>query len=147
VYAIYFLFLWNQPTDSLERIGSNMPAVLLRRLLFPPWIYLRGMFLVLFTFSRPSFLLGHAYPHGVWFYYPVVLALKSQPGFLGLLLLALVLGLARKRKKESAAAPVIPPELRMHWRALWISLVVFVAVCVLSHFDISLRHFSVPLPF
>ena len=74
-----------------------------------------------------------------------MLALKSPPGFLGLLLLALVLGLARKRKKESAAVPVIPPELRMHWRALWISLVVFVAVCVLSHFDISLRHFSVPL--
>jgi hypothetical protein len=75
----------------------------------------------------------------------VVLALKSQLGFLGLLLLAFVLGLARKVKRESVAAVVIPPELRMHWRTLWVSLVVFAAVCLLSHFDISLRHFSVPL--
>jgi 4-amino-4-deoxy-L-arabinose transferase-like glycosyltransferase len=145
VYTFYFVFSWNQPSDSLERIGTAIPALLLRRLLFPPWIYLRGMFLILFTFSRPSFLLGHAYPHGVWFYYPVVLALKSQLGFLGLLLLALVLGLTRKVKREPVAATVIPPELRMHWRTLWVSLVVFVAVCMLSHFDISLRHFSVPL--
>ena len=144
VYAFYFVFSWNQPTNGLDRIGGSVAGLMLRRLLLPPAIYLGGAVLVLFNFSRPSFLLGHAYPHGVWFYYPVVFALKSQLGFLGLLLLTLVLGLARKRKREFAGA-AIPPELQMHWRTVWATLVVFVAVCMLSHFDISVRHFSVPL--
>jgi hypothetical protein len=144
IYAFYFVFSWNQPTDNLQRIGNSIPALVLRRLILPPASYLGGMFFVLFTFSRAAFLLGRAYPHGVWFYYPVVLALKSQLGFLGLLLLALLLGLTRNRPTGSRPA-AIPPELRMQWRTLWVTLVVFTGVCVLSRFDISVRHFSVPL--
>jgi len=141
--VFYFVFSWNQPTIALERIGSGVPALVLRRLLLPLVVYLLGSFMVLLTFSRSSFLFGHVYPHGVWFYYPVVFALKSQLGFLGLLMLSLVLGLARRRKKESTEV-TIPPELQMHWRTIWVTLAVFAAVCMLSHFDISVRHFSVP---
>ena len=144
VYAFYLVLSWNQPTDSLQRIGSSVPALVLRRLLLPPATYLGGMFLVLFTFGRSTFLLGHVYPQGVWFFYPVVFALKSQLGFLGLLLLTAFLGLVRQRSKRLSAA-AIPPELGMHWRTLWVTLVVFAGVCVVSHFDISVRHFSVPL--
>jgi hypothetical protein len=143
VYLFYFVFSWNQPTTILERMGSGAFAVGLRRLLFPPVVYLGGAVLVLFGFSRPSFLFGQVYPHGIWFYYPVVLTLKSQLGFLGLLLLSLVLGLTRRRKAKPIAG-VVPPELQMHWRTIWVTLVVFTAVCMLSHFDISVRHFSVP---
>jgi hypothetical protein len=143
VYAFYLVLSWNQPTANLQRIGSSVPALVLRRLLLPPSTYLGGMFLVLFTFSRSTFLLGHAYRQGVWFYYPVVFVLKSQLGFLGLLLLTLLLGFARKRS-ERFVALAVPPELCMHWRTIWVTLVVFVAVCMLSHFDISVRHFSVP---
>ncbi|MGA7412159.1 MAG: glycosyltransferase family 39 protein [Bryobacteraceae bacterium] len=143
VYVFYFVFSWNQPTSILERIGSDVPALVLRRLLLPLVLYLGGMFMVLFTASRPSFLFGHVYPHGIWFYYPVVFALKSQLGFLGLLMLSLILGLVRKRRAKSATK-AIPLELQMHWRTLWVTLVVFTAVCMLSHFDISVRHFSVP---
>jgi hypothetical protein len=143
VYAFDFFFSWNQPTIILERIGSDVPALLLRRLLFPLVVYLGGAVMVLFGFSRSSFLLGSIYPHGVWFYYPVVFALKSQLGFLGLLMLSLVLGLARRRKGKSTAC-AIPPELQMQWRTIWVTLVVFTAACMLSHFDISVRHFSVP---
>jgi hypothetical protein len=144
VYAFYLVLSWNEPTDSLQRIGSSVPALVLRRLLLPLVTYLGGMFLVLFTFSRATFLLGHAYRQGVWFYYPVVVALKSQLGFLGLLVMTLVLALAPKRSRPTIGA-AIPSELRMHWRTVWVTLVVFAGVCILSHFDISVRHFSVPL--
>lgn len=33
----------------------------------------------------------------------------------------------------------------MHWRVLWVGLLVFTGACVLSPLDISIRHFSVPL--
>jgi 4-amino-4-deoxy-L-arabinose transferase-like glycosyltransferase len=144
VYAFYLVLSWKQPTDNLQRIGSSVPALVLRRLLLPPATYLGGMFLVLFTFGRSTFLLGHIYRQGVWFFYPVVFALKSQLGFLGLLLLTALLGLDRKRSR-GFVGPTIAPELRMHWRTLWVTLVVFAGVCIVSHFDISVRHFSVPL--
>jgi 4-amino-4-deoxy-L-arabinose transferase-like glycosyltransferase len=141
VYAVYFVLSWNQPTTSLARLGSSLPAMALRRLLMPASIYLSGAVLVLFTFGRATFLLGQGYPHGVWFFYPVVFALKSQLGFLGLLLLSVVLAIRGRGRNIGA----IPDELQMHWRTLWVTLLVFAAVCMLSRFDISIRHFSVPL--
>jgi hypothetical protein len=110
----------------------------------PPWLYLRGVFMVLISASRPTFILGHSYPHGVWFYFPVVFVLKSPLGFLGLLALAVVLALRQKRR-EKANAPTIPAELAIHWRVLWVALIVFTGFCLLSRLDLSIRHFSVPL--
>ena len=144
VYLFYFIFSLNQSTDVLYRLGHGSAAVPLRRLLMPPWLYLRGVLLVLITGSRPTFILGHAYPHGVWFYFPVVFVLKSPLGFLGLLVLALGLALRQKRRDEGNTA-TIPAELAIHWRVLWVSLVVFTVFCLLSRLDISIRHFSVPL--
>jgi hypothetical protein len=97
-----------------------------------------GAVLVLFGFNRPAFLLGHVYPKGVWFYYPVVFVLKAPLGFLGLLLLQLWLGVYRGKKGLLAG-------LQVEWRVLWVTLVVFTVVCVLSGFDINIRHFSVPI--
>jgi hypothetical protein len=142
VYLFYFIFSLNQSTDVLYRIGHGPAAVALRRLLMPPWLYLRGVFFVLLTGSRPTFILGHAYPHGVWFYFPVLFLLKSPPGFLGLLALALALWQKRRDEGNSAA---IPAELAIHWRVLWVALVVFTGFCMLSRLDISIRHFSIPL--
>ena len=144
VYLFYFIFSLNQSTDVLYRIGHGPAAVPLRRLLMPPWLYLRGVFFVLLTGSRPTFILGHAYPHGVWFYFPVLFLLKSPPGFLGLLALALALALWQKRRDEGNPA-AIPAELAIHWRVLWVALVVFTGFCMLSRLDLSIRHFSIPL--
>ena len=144
VYLFYFIFSLNQSTDVLYRLGHGSAAAPLRRLLMPPWLYLRGVLLVLITGSRPTFILGHAYPHGVWFYFPVVFVLKSPLGFLGLLVLALGLALRQKRRDEGNT-PTIPAELAIHWRVLWVSLVVFTVFCLLSRLDISIRHFSIPL--
>ncbi|MGD0202182.1 MAG: glycosyltransferase family 39 protein [Bryobacteraceae bacterium] len=144
VYAFYFIFSWNQPTDALDRLGQGPAWDPLRRLLMPAWLYLRGLLVVLMSSVRPTFILGHAYSHGVWFYFPVLLLLKSPLGFLGLLALALVVALNRKRGGQGNL-PAIPEGLHVHWRVLWVSLVVFGAACLLSQLDISFRHFSVPL--
>ncbi len=35
--------------------------------------------------------------------------------------------------------------MEMRWRSVWVSLVIFVAACMLNRLDISIRHFSVAL--
>lgn len=144
VYAFYFVFAWHQSTSALERCGTGPAALLLRRLLMPPLLYLGGVLWVVLSGRRGTFVFGHAYPHAVWFYFPVVFALKSSLGFLGLLLLAAVTGISKKVRSETSIA-VIPAQFALHWRVLWVSLLVFTGVCLLSPLDISVRHFSVPL--
>jgi len=112
----------------------------------PAWLYLRGVFMVVITASRPTFILGHSYPHGVWFYFPIVFALKTPLGMLGLLVLSVILALLFRRKRSDAVnSGVIDEELRIHWRVLWVALVVFTGFCLVSRLDISIRHFSIPL--
>ena len=141
VYAVYFVFSWNQPVD-IPGMDHGAPAIF-GRMLMPPWLFLRGLGWVILTAVRPSFLLGRIYPHGVWFYFPVLLVLKSLPGFLGLLLLTL--GLAAARRLRGHAVEAVPAALATHWRAIWISVLVFTGICLVGPMDISIRHFSVPL--
>ncbi len=143
VYAVYLVLSWNEPTDSLSLLGQNFAALFLRRLLMPPWIYLRGLAIFTFTAHPPSFILGHTYPHGVWFYFPVLLFLKSSLAFLLLLLLALVVGLIAKFRPGRVA--VIPQDMEMHWRAVWVFLVVFSGACMFSRVQFTIRHFSVSI--
>ncbi len=143
VYGVYFIFSIRQSTDVLYLVGRGPLFVPVRRLLMPPWLYLRGVLMVLLTSSRPTFLFGRVYPHGVWFYFPVVFVLKSALGFLALLVLAALLAAWRKR---SAGGPsVVPAELAVHWRVLWVGLLVFTGACLVSRMTISVRHFSVPV--
>ncbi len=148
VYFFYLFVSWNQPSDAMYQLGHGWVSLILRRLLMPPLLYLRGVFMVLFTALRPTFLLGHAYPHGVWYYFLVLFALKSTLGLLAVLVLALVVALLAKRARripaESGEPVAIPAELGVHWRVLWVSLVVFTLACMASHFDISIRHFTIP---
>jgi hypothetical protein len=143
VYAVYFVFSLNQPVDIPGLAGHGPLAAFAGRLLMPPWLFLRGLGWVLLTAMRPSFILGHQYPHGVWFYFPVLLVLKSLPGFLGLL--ALTLALSIRQRLKSSPVSIVPAELATHWRAIWVSLLVFTGVCLIGTMDISIRHFSVPL--
>ena len=57
-------------------------------MIMPVWLYLRGVYLVALTASRPTYLFGHAYTTGEWFYFPALLLLKSAIGFLVLLRVA-----------------------------------------------------------
>src|ERR1700688_284859 len=144
VYVFYFVLSIHQPTTALDRLGHGAATEPLRRILMPPWLYLRGVLLVLITGSRPTYILGHSYPHGVWFYFPVLFLFKSALGFLGLLALSLSFGLTQRRRAEPTTR-AIPEEFAIHWRVLWVSLIVFTGFCLLSRLDISVRHFSIPL--
>ncbi len=146
VYVFYFVFSIRQSTDALSLVGHGPAAEPLRRLLMPPWLYLRGVLMVLVTSSRPTFILGHAYPHGVWFYYPTLFLLKSPLGFLGLLLVALVVATVLLwKRRQGLYDSVIPTNFASHWRALWVSLLVFTGFCMISRLDMSIRHFTIPI--
>jgi Dolichyl-phosphate-mannose-protein mannosyltransferase len=139
VYVFYFFFSIRQSTDALYMLGHNPIAMIVRRMLLPFALYLRGMGWVALTASRPCYIFGHTYPHGVWFYFPVVFLLKSTLGFLLLLLLSLVLWGWRKLARSPS---VIPSGLAFHWRALWVGFWAFTIVCLLSRLAISIRHFG-----
>ena len=79
----------------------------------------------------------------MWFYFPALFLLKSQLAFLLLLLLAIATALLVKRRSPAQSA--IPSGMELQWRSVWVSLVVFVAACLLNRLDISIRHFSVAL--
>ena len=143
VYCFYFVFSLNQSTDALDLIGHSSAWVPLRRLLMPPWLYLRGLLFFALTSSRPTFILGHGYPHGEWFYFPVMLVLKSPLGFLGLLALASAMALLERRRLRRFSAVRQAEALR--WRVLWVSLAVFTAACMASRMTISIRHFTIPI--
>ena len=145
VYIVYLVLSWNQPTDSFHIIPHFPASPVLRRLLMPLWIYLSGLMgFALSAASRPTYILGHSYPHGVWFYFPVLFLLKSQLAFLLLLLLATATALLVKRRSPAPSA-ILPAGMDLHWRSFWVSLVVFVAACMLNRLDLSIRHFTVAL--
>lgn len=144
VYIVYFILSWNQPTDWFQIIPHFPASPIVRRVLMPLGLYLRGLFgFAITAASRPTYILGHNYSHGIWFYFPVLFVLKSQLTFLLLLLLATATALLLKRRSPAQSA--IPKGMELHWRSVWVSLVVFVAACLLSRLDISIRHFSVAL--
>jgi hypothetical protein len=64
--------------------------------------------------------------------------------FLALLLLALAITVVVRLRLRSKVTG-IAAGMELHWRAVWISLLVFTIACMLSRLDISFRHFSVPL--
>lgn len=88
--------------------------------------------------SRQTYLFGQVHSHGVPYYFPVVFVLKSTLGFLALLVIAAVSGLIRKTR-------AIADAYRDHWRVLCVGFFVFLAACLLSQLDISIRHFMVPI--
>jgi hypothetical protein len=71
------------------------------------------------------------------------LFLKSQLTFLLLLLVAISAAFLVKRR--SPAQSPIRAGMGLQWRSIWVSLVIFVAACMLNRLDISIRHFSVAL--
>ena len=145
VYVFYLAFSSGQPTDSFNIIPHFPASLLLRRLLMPIWLYLGGILLFAVSAgSRPTYILGHAYSHGVWFYFPTLFVLKSPLAFLLLLLLAIAVALIWRRRSPGKRS-ALPAGTELNWRALWVSLIVFVAVCMLSRLDLSIRHFLIAI--
>jgi hypothetical protein len=143
VYVVYFVFSIRQPDDALSAIGGGGWAWIVRRPLMPVWLYARGVLLTLIMSSRPTFLFGNNYPHGVPYYFPVVFALKSTLGCLLVLITAAIVAVVSRRARKLHGG-VISEIYRPHWLVLSTGLFVFLAVCLLSRLNISVRHFLVP---
>jgi len=143
IYALEFVLSWNQPTDLLKTIGGGWAALALRRLLLPLVIYLGGVAMCVLSSVRPAYLFGHAYSHGVWFFFPVVMLLKSTLAFLAALALSLAVGLAGRF--ASVRVKAVRAGMEFHWRALWLGMAIITFFCLISPMTISIRHFTVPL--
>ena len=75
-----------------------------------------------------SFLLGKTYPHGVWFYFPFAIAIKSTLSFLVLVGIAIWAIAARKLTRwREILFLTVPPAF-------------YLAVAMSSHMNIGVRH-------
>jgi hypothetical protein len=145
VYVFYFVLSLHQSTDTFNIIPHFPVSVFLRRLLMPVWVYLSGLlFFALSAGSRPTYILGHTYSHGVWFYFPTLFVLKSPLSFLLLLVLCITMALVLKNR-NATKEPVIASGLNFHWRSIWVSLIVFVGACMINRLNLSIRHFLIAL--
>ena len=130
----------------LIRIMSNHPA--LQRPLLPMWLYVDGLVFVKGYESRAFyFLYGHLYPHGVWFYFPVISFFKLAPGMILLffLLAALEVGDVLRNRNNAVTPSIVPASRQLHLQALLSALVVFAAIPMASKLNVGVRHFSVPI--
>jgi len=143
VYVVEFVLSWNQPTELLKAIGGGWAALALRRFLMPLVNYLGGVVFFAFGASRPTYLFGHVYSHGVWFYFPVVTLIKSTLAFVAALALSLAASAAARFGRSRVAG--VRAGMEFHWRSLWLGTVILTFACLMSPLTISIRHFTVPL--
>jgi hypothetical protein len=74
-----------------------------------------------------SYLLGKPYPHGVWFYFPVAMAIKSTVPFLILLAISIWAIVRRKLPAREVWFLTFPP-------------ILYLAVAMSAHMNIGMRH-------
>ncbi len=94
-----------------------------------PESYLIGMTDIHYAAQQyPIFLLGHDYPHGVWWYFPVALSIKTSLGLIGLVVLAgiAIIG-GRLRQRRELAYLIVPGAI-------------YLTVAILSGMNIGTRH-------
>jgi hypothetical protein len=114
-----------QPLAPYEARGVLLAARL--HLLPESWLY--GLVDVRRVANGyPSFLLGRVYPHGTWFYFPVLILIKSTLALLALLTLTIV-AIARRwlRFSFELYCVLVPP-------------ILYMLVSMGSHLNIGARH-------
>jgi Dolichyl-phosphate-mannose-protein mannosyltransferase len=113
------------PLKAVEAKG----IMLMARLHLLPESYLYGLADVrAMANGMPSYIFGKVYEHGVWFYFPAVLVIKSTLGFLALVLLAF--------------AAIVAGRFR-RWREILFLLIpaaIYFGVAMGSSLNIGARH-------
>ena len=74
-----------------------------------------------------SYLLGTPYPHGVWYYFPVAMLIKSTVAFLALMLVVVWAMVSGKLRGREVWFLTIPP-------------VLYLVVAMSAHMNIGMRH-------
>lgn len=72
--------------------------------------------------GMPSFIFGKVYEHGVWFYFPAVLAIKSTLGFLAMVLLAVAAIVVGRLRRWREILFILIPAVLYFWVAMGSSL-------------------------
>ncbi len=94
-----------------------------------PESYLMGMTDIHYAAQQyPIFVLGHDYPHGVWWYFPVALSIKTTLGLIGLVVLAGFALISRRLGQRRELAYLIVPGA------------IYLIVAILSGMNIGTRH-------
>jgi 4-amino-4-deoxy-L-arabinose transferase-like glycosyltransferase len=125
-------------------VGFLRAHPIVDRLSSPILLYVSGMGRVLVGVSRRTFILGHWYSHGRWFYFPVLFLFKMTPGFLGAtLLLGFLAGGYFLRKP--GRQPIVAPQFQCSLQCLVTGFFVFVGAAIFSSLNIGIRHLSVPV--
>jgi 4-amino-4-deoxy-L-arabinose transferase-like glycosyltransferase len=94
-----------------------------------PESYLMGMTDIHYAAQQyPIFLLGHDYAHGVWWYFPVALSIKTTLGLIGLLILAGIALISRRLRQRRELTYLAVPGA------------IYLAAAILSGMNIGTRH-------
>jgi 4-amino-4-deoxy-L-arabinose transferase-like glycosyltransferase len=94
-----------------------------------PESYLMGMTDIHYAAQQyPIFLLGHDYAHGVWWYFPVALSIKTTLGLIGLVVLASIALISRRLRQGRELAYLVVPGA------------IYLIVAILSGMNIGTRH-------
>jgi hypothetical protein len=94
-----------------------------------PESYLMGMTDIHYAAQQyPIFLLGHDYAHGVWWYFPVALSIKTSLGLIGLVVLAGIALIGRRLRRGRELAYLVVPGA------------IYLTVAILSGMNIGTRH-------
>jgi len=94
-----------------------------------PESYLMGMTDIHYAAQQyPIFLLGHDYAHGVWWYFPVALSIKTTLGLMGLVVLAGIALISRQLRRGRELAYLVVPGA------------IYLTVAILSGMNIGTRH-------
>lgn len=115
-------------TAPLSHFSSSVVLAMARLHLLPE-SYLMGLVDVkLMALFYPTFIFGKVYAHGQWWYFPVVILIKTTLGLLALLALAAFAILTGRLRKGRELAFILLPSL------------VYLAVAILAGMNIGTRH-------
>ncbi len=108
-----------RPLKGIEAKGIMLTA----RLHLLPESYLYGLADVrAMANGMPSYIFGQVYEHGVWFYFPAVLVIKSTLGFLALVVIAFAAIAAGRFRRWREILFLLLPAVVYFWVAMGSSL-------------------------
>lgn len=115
----------------------------------PAASFFRGLFLVTKHGSggHPTYLLGQYSLRGWWYYFPVVIAVKTPVGILLLFLLAAMLAARALLRDGWRAATGKLKRCSPDWYALTIPPLFYFAISLETHINIGIRHLLPMYPF
>lgn len=124
----------------IEEIKSTVPGVTgtvlasVVNLHLLPESYVQGLVFVKANASRETYVFGRQLASGVWYYFPLTIAIKTPVTLLALIMASLLTaGLWRSHRR-----PLI---------IVWMSVVVFLLAGILSKMNIGVRHILPACPF